>query len=761
MAKKVKVKVVADTKKAATNLKGIDKQFGKLEKSGGTLGKGLGNLKNLFAAGLGIGIAVVAIKKLISSVIEAGDKLGKLSGELGISVEQLSALEYAAELSGGNIDMLEKALLKLSKAVSDADDGLATYVRSFDKLGIEIHDTQGNLRNVKDVFFDLADAIKAGTKNTEDMARVYELLGGRNVKLMNLLKLGSAGMQELMREAYDEGILMTTEQAKAAEKAKDAFYKLNAQFQALLREGLQPIIELLPELLENIRPIIKSMAEFVELHPKILKISIAVGAFTTAIVALKTAAWGLAFAFGGIATALLPLGWGKAIMKGLTFTFAASAKYSLKMIKTSSGLVLKWKHLIMLVSVAVARVGILAATFIGTVAAISALKEGIKKLVPALDPVLSGWEEFTLLLWHPIKAIEIMWKQIKILALEFDNLMRKYVEPLHWALDKVFGTDNQEAIQDNTNLIKGLKDEIQDLYRELAKEPTGPFMKTWIPKWHPEFIGPKESDVKKDGEKAGGYFLDGWQLATEGIKILEPIDDDYGKYIAEIYEKLKTRITNFYEWDLTYKKEYLEAYLAFLEQQLADEVRLTDSAWTNKAVAIKGKIKEVTDTINASTLQSIQYMQDLGVATVDAMISGIIQGDKLAAVMRNITKQIMAAIVKLLIFKGIASAFGLPSFGGFLPFHAGGEIKHAGGPILQSFQHGGEVPVLAQAGEYVTRRAAVTSETRPVLEDINRSGKAPGNTYNIFVNALDTKTLKKAVRDDVLPLIRKEQSRGW
>ena len=87
----------------------------------GMLGSVLGRLG---PAGMIVGASVAALgygmHQLVVPVAEVGEELNKLSQKTAVSVEALSALLYASELSDVSAESLTKALKFLSTAMFDA-----------------------------------------------------------------------------------------------------------------------------------------------------------------------------------------------------------------------------------------------------------------------------------------------------------------------------------------------------------------------------------------------------------------------------------------------------------------------------------------------------------------------------------------------------------------------------------------------------------------------------------------------------------------
>jgi hypothetical protein len=93
----------------------------------------------------------------------------------------------------------------------------------------------------------------------------------------------------------------------------------------------------------------------------------------------------------------------------------------------------------------------------------------------------------------------------------------------------------------------------------------------------------------------------------------------------------------------------------------------------------------------------------------------------------------------------------------FASGHTGGLIKNNG---IQRFAQGGtvrgqdNVPIMAQAGEFVMRRDAVRNIGVQNLAEMNRSGSSGGVTVNIQGNMVGNESF---VRDTLIPEITRAQ----
>lgn len=178
-----------------------------------------------------------AIAGSVYALVSAGDEIHKMSIRTGIAAKELSALGYAARISGADLDTVERSLRYLSAKMMDADEGLAEAKRSFDRLGISVKDVDGNLRPTIDVLKEAADKISAMTNETEKSALAGEIFGMRyGPMLLPLLEEGSAGITDLMNKAEELGITIDTSSAKAAAEFKDRLEDMKGALGGLTRE---------------------------------------------------------------------------------------------------------------------------------------------------------------------------------------------------------------------------------------------------------------------------------------------------------------------------------------------------------------------------------------------------------------------------------------------------------------------------------------------------------------------------------------------
>ncbi len=218
--------------------KTVGKRFGGLGRSISGIGKTVGAAAGRFRKaifsmkgailGLVTGLVLKKIKDFVNTVVDMGDQFAKTAKKIGIGVETLSGLKFAADLAGTSFQAVTGGFRRLASAAFDANEGLAESQRAFEALGIEVTDSEGNLRSLEDLFFDSADALQALTGDTERAALAQDLFGRAGLDLIPLLKQGSAEIRKQIKLAKELGITFSKEDAAAAEEFKDQMTILKA-----------------------------------------------------------------------------------------------------------------------------------------------------------------------------------------------------------------------------------------------------------------------------------------------------------------------------------------------------------------------------------------------------------------------------------------------------------------------------------------------------------------------------------------------------
>lgn len=204
-------------------------QFDKgLKDAGGKLGQ-FGKLAA--GAGVAVGVAMagaaVALGAATRQALNTADEMVKTASKVGVAVDELSRLKHAADLSGVSMDGLSTALRKLSQnMMQTAEGGSSEAARAFQRLGISVTDSSGQLRDASAVLNDVAGRFAEMPDGVAKTATAVALFGRSGTDLIPMLNGGTESLAAMKAEADALGIVIDENTARAAEQFNDNLTRL-------------------------------------------------------------------------------------------------------------------------------------------------------------------------------------------------------------------------------------------------------------------------------------------------------------------------------------------------------------------------------------------------------------------------------------------------------------------------------------------------------------------------------------------------------
>lgn len=235
---------------ADQNLRFTISAIDKTQRAFGKVAAGLGRVRKsimsvqgaLVALGAGAGL------KLMADQI---DDLAKASSRLGMTVNELQSLQFAAGQTGASAEELEKGLTRFNRSISEASTGIGTGLRSFEALSIKVTDAAGDLRPTNDLLNEVADRLTQIESPADRVRIAFDLFGRSGVNLINTLQGGSAELNKLREEFNQFTLELSEKNAKATENANDRFARIGETFASIGRIITAKVL-----------PVLASIAEF-------------------------------------------------------------------------------------------------------------------------------------------------------------------------------------------------------------------------------------------------------------------------------------------------------------------------------------------------------------------------------------------------------------------------------------------------------------------------------------------------------------------
>ena len=162
--------------------------------------------------------------------VAVGDAFNDMATRTGIAVESLSALSYAAKLSDTSAEGLQSSLFKMAKFLDGVRSGSSEAASTLHELGLSA--SQMLAASPEQQFAMFADAIKSIQDPSLRVAAAMKVFGKGAAEIIPLLLEGSAGINAMVREAEDLGVVMSGETAAAAAATADSIDRLTAAFDA-------------------------------------------------------------------------------------------------------------------------------------------------------------------------------------------------------------------------------------------------------------------------------------------------------------------------------------------------------------------------------------------------------------------------------------------------------------------------------------------------------------------------------------------------
>ena len=158
---------------------------------------------------------------LVAGMLEAvrewskgGSELAHLAEQAGTTVEEFSALSYAARRTGVDTAGLATGIRKMQVTIAAAGRGMPQAQAALVSMGANLQDL-ARMRP-EDQFKYMADRIAAIQNPTERAAAAVRIFGRAGTEMLPMLMQGSAGIDRFEKRARELGLVTSTESAQAA-----------------------------------------------------------------------------------------------------------------------------------------------------------------------------------------------------------------------------------------------------------------------------------------------------------------------------------------------------------------------------------------------------------------------------------------------------------------------------------------------------------------------------------------------------------------
>lgn len=198
-----------------------------------------------------------AVKKVASAFAgaikdgaEFADEIATMAAQTGLSTDELQEYKYMAGLVDVDLETITGSLARLTRNMNTARGGTGAAAEAFDRLGVNITNTDGTLRSNQEVFGDVVDILGSMANETERDAAAMAIFGRSAQDLNPLIEAGGEKIAAFAQEAHDMGYVLDGEALTSMSELNDDFDRMQNLVDSVknqLAQALAPVISDLAE----------------------------------------------------------------------------------------------------------------------------------------------------------------------------------------------------------------------------------------------------------------------------------------------------------------------------------------------------------------------------------------------------------------------------------------------------------------------------------------------------------------------------------
>lgn len=175
--------------------------------------------RNARRIALGATLAGGAIFGIASSTALLGDEVAKTADKLGFGIAGLQEFRYAAERSGVSTSVFDSSMVAMTKRIGEASQGFGSGKKALDALGLSAKEMVKLSPEAQLAL--IADRMEGIESPGEKAAIAAGLFSRAGVGMVNMLREGSKGLEQLRDDARRTGYVLSEKAARDAEVFQD------------------------------------------------------------------------------------------------------------------------------------------------------------------------------------------------------------------------------------------------------------------------------------------------------------------------------------------------------------------------------------------------------------------------------------------------------------------------------------------------------------------------------------------------------------
>jgi hypothetical protein len=222
-------KVVITAQNAtAPGIRGVQRDLQGLQKQAQSLTGSLKGMAGALGISVGVSAGITALKSFVTSTIELNDALANTANKTGMTVEELSALQYAAKQADVEFGTLSAALVKFNRGIAEANTGNKSAASAFTQLGISLSTVKA--LKPDELFLLVAQRISELGSEADRTKAEVDLFGRSGAELDPLFTGGAEGINRAKEAAKQLGVVISTDANKRVTEFGDRVDQLKSKW---------------------------------------------------------------------------------------------------------------------------------------------------------------------------------------------------------------------------------------------------------------------------------------------------------------------------------------------------------------------------------------------------------------------------------------------------------------------------------------------------------------------------------------------------
>ncbi|MDO5632201.1 MAG: hypothetical protein Q4G22_10225 [Paracoccus sp. (in: a-proteobacteria)] len=151
-------------------------------------------------------------------------------------LEALQGLQHGFQLAGFSAEEFNASLTRFTRRVGEAVHGGGPLQTTLERYRISVRHANGEMKTQMEMLREIAEAVRSAGTEQEKLAIAQAAFGDVGRRMVNALKGGADGIDDMIQAAHDAGVVMDEELIRKAEEIDRKFAQLSASAAAFSKK---------------------------------------------------------------------------------------------------------------------------------------------------------------------------------------------------------------------------------------------------------------------------------------------------------------------------------------------------------------------------------------------------------------------------------------------------------------------------------------------------------------------------------------------